>query len=72
VPAADVGHRRPSLELPGDAVEGGDPGRDQELLVARAENALDPNEEVRVVLAPGHPLASPEGGRNAWLGLGRR
>ena len=53
---ADVGHRRPAGELGYDAVEGGQPVRDQVCVVGRREEAFAPHVHVGVVVAPTHAV----------------
>jgi hypothetical protein len=66
--AADVGDRRSGGELRLDAVEGGNPVRDQLGYVAGAVEGVDADEDVLVVFVPADAGAGAEGFGQARFG----
>ena len=70
-PAADVGDPAAGAQLVLDAVERGQPGRDEVRGVAGAEQQLAAEEHVVVVLVPAHPGTGAEGLGDPRLGAQR-
>ena len=65
--ASDIGDLGAARQLLEDAVEGGEPGTDQMVVVARAEEARHRAKHAAGLLAPGDPAAGAKRLLDLWL-----